>query len=67
MYNIYSMEKWQYKTLYKDPTVIKKKDEALDKMINIEGLQGWELVSVVSTSLWGSSGNLILFFKKRIE
>jgi hypothetical protein len=67
MYNIYSMEKWQYKTLYKDPTVFKKKDEALDKMINLEGLQGWELVSVVSPSLWGTSGNLILFFKKRIE
>ena len=67
MYNIYSMEKWQYKTLYKDPTVFKKKDEALDKMINLEGLQGWELVSVVSTIFWGTSGNLILFFKKRIE
>ncbi len=67
MYNIYNMEKWQYKTLYKDPKVIMKKDEALDKMINLEGSQGWELVSVVSTSLWGSQGNLILFFKKRSE
>lgn len=59
---------WEYYTLKLKPKGIfssKIEPEQVDGMLNEAGVQGWELVNVVSVNQgYGATGELLFFFKR---